>query len=135
MVSWPRDAKRQGERAELVFAERAMAHGWTVSKPWGESADYDFIVEWRGRMRRVQVKSAGVEYGGTYRVSGGNGSSGKRAYSKQEIDVLAAYVWPYDAWYLIPVEEFAPAKSIHLCPQRKSRRKFEKFREGWERVM
>lgn len=132
MASLPRDAKRQGERAELVFAERAMRQGWTVSKPYGESAAYDFIVDAGGVLRRVQVRSVGVERAGTYRVSGGKGGSGKTGYTAEDIDVLAAYVAPCNTWYLIPVEAFAPAKSIHLCPQRRSTRKHEKYREAWE---
>src|SRR5438552_12970322 len=53
----PRHPKRRGEWVELQFMARAAAHGLTVSKPWGDSARYDFIVEQRGRFRRVQVKS------------------------------------------------------------------------------
>ncbi len=132
MPSAVRDAKRQGELAELVFAARAAAHGLRVLKPYGESCAYDFAIESGGRMKRVQVKSVGVAERGAYRISAGKGHSSKRAYTKKELDVLAAYVIPEDTWYLIPVEAFTPVKSIHLCPGRKSRRKFERWREGWE---
>ena len=37
--------KRRGEWVELQFMARAHAHGLIVSKPWGDSARYDFIVE------------------------------------------------------------------------------------------
>ena len=133
MSSSVRDAKRQGELAELVFAERAAKLGWRVSKPYGESSAYDFVVDVNGKMRRVQVKSVGTERDGSYRIGSGSGHSSKRAYTRREIDVLAAYVIPEDAWYLIPVE-YCAVKSIHLCPHRGSRRKFERFREAWEVV-
>ncbi|MGI9101425.1 MAG: group I intron-associated PD-(D/E)XK endonuclease [Terriglobales bacterium] len=132
MHSSARDAKRQGELAELVFAERAVRRGLQVSKPYGETAAYDFLVDCEGRISRVQVRSVGVAKNGVYRVSTGNGHSSKRAYTAREIDVLAAYVIPEDVWYLIPVRAFSPAKSVHLCPGRASRRKFEVWRERWD---
>src|SRR2546423_10400572 len=49
--------KKRGEWVELQFMARAAHHGLTVSKPWGDTARYDFIVEHRGRFQRVQVKS------------------------------------------------------------------------------
>jgi hypothetical protein len=91
MPSSARDAKRQGELAELVCAHRATELGMRVSKPLGESSPYDFVVEWRGRLQRVQVKSVGVAVRGAYRVGTGIGRSRKRAYTAKEIDVLAAY--------------------------------------------
>ena len=36
---------------------RAAREGLQVSKPYGDSASYDFIVECRARCPRVQVKS------------------------------------------------------------------------------
>ncbi len=104
----------------------------TVSKPLGESAAYDFVVESRGKLSRVQVRSVAVERAGTYRVSAAKGGGEKRGYTEDEIDVLAAYVIPCETWYLIPVRAFAPVKSIHLCPHKKSRRTFEKWRERWD---
>ncbi|MGH2358954.1 MAG: group I intron-associated PD-(D/E)XK endonuclease, partial [bacterium] len=52
-------------------------------------------------------------------------------YSRAQIDLLAAYVEPFDTWYLIPVEAFTPATTIRLSPHRPSHRKFERFREAW----
>ena len=80
--------KRRGEWVELQFMARAAAHGLTVSKPWGDSARYDFAVEHGGRFSRVQVKSTYF-----YRPGAGyvckflprNGS-----YSRKDIEFLAA---------------------------------------------
>ena len=56
-------------------------------------------------------------------------------YKASEIDVLAAYVMPVEAWYLFPVEEFRKYKSMKLFPaSRRRRSKFEKFREAWSIV-
>ncbi len=129
MPNSARDAKRQGELAEVVFLQRAVSLGLQVSKPYGERSAYDFVVDCGGALRRVQVKSVGLAYGGAYRVASGSGRSSKRAYTRADIDVLAAYVIPEDTWYLIPVGAFTPVKSIHLRPG--SKRRFERYREAW----
>lgn len=79
----------------------------------------------------MQVKSAhrAGEYGGYTFHAHGNTS---RVYSAGEIDWLAAYVVPENAWYLFPVEEFRKYKSMKLFPASKRRAsKFERFRETW----
>jgi hypothetical protein len=46
--------KLRGEWAELRFMTRAAEHGLMVSKPWGDSAPYDLMVEHHGRVLRIQ---------------------------------------------------------------------------------
>ena len=107
----PRHPKRRGEWVEMQFMARAAAHGLTVSKPWGDSARYDFIVEQRGRFRRVQVKStlqtAKHKNGppGAYLCNTiSRGPGGKvRTYSPAEVDFFALFVIPLDLWYIVPV--------------------------------
>jgi hypothetical protein len=54
-------AKKRGEWAELKFMAAAAEQGLCVTKPWGETAQYDFVVEHKARFVRVQVKSRGVQ--------------------------------------------------------------------------
>ena len=127
----PFDRKRQGELAELGFLHRAAGLGLIVSKPYGESARYDFMVD-NGRDRwRVQVKSVSACHRNAYRISSGRGHSSKRAYTARDIDFLAAYVFPHDAWYIIPVRALRRVKTFCLAPHFPSRRRFEPFREAW----
>jgi len=51
-------AKRRGEVAEAAFLHKTAALGFSVSKPWGESDRYDFILDSGDHCWRVQVKSA-----------------------------------------------------------------------------
>jgi hypothetical protein len=131
-----RNPKRIGEIAEAAFLLRAAALGLGVAKPWGDSERFDFIV-WagrRGRMRRVQVKSSGRVYARgyeaqpVYSVPG----KGKVELTKEDIDVLAAYVRGLDVWYVLPVEVFAPAKSLRFYPDVKcAQAMWEEWREAW----
>src|SRR6266545_6704869 len=56
-----RHPKKRGEWVEMQFMARAAAHGFTVSKPWGDSARYDFAIEHNGVFHRVQVKSTSYQ--------------------------------------------------------------------------
>src|SRR5205823_4773765 len=51
-----RDKKLRGEWAESVFMVRAGERGLQVSKPWGDSRSYDFVVGRPGHFVAVQVK-------------------------------------------------------------------------------
>jgi hypothetical protein len=123
--------KQRGEMAEAAFLARAAALGLLVSKPWGESSRYDLIVDNGRRLLRVQVKSshrAGKDGAYTFHAYG----HAMRPYDASEIDLLAAYVVPADAWYLFPVEEFRKYKAMSLFPgSRRRLSKLEKFRENW----
>src|SRR5438132_5802100 len=111
MLSCLRHPKRRGEWVELQFMARAAAHGLTVSKPWGDSARYDFIVEQRAVFRRVQVKStlqtAKHKNGprGAYLCNTiSRGPGGKvRTYSPADVDFFALFAIPLDLWYIVPV--------------------------------
>lgn len=65
-------------------------------------------------------------------------SKGGLAYSQEDIDFIAAYVAPHQAWYVIPIEALEGAISIRLyprlCPGGKSKRSgafYEAYREAW----
>jgi hypothetical protein len=53
--------KRRGEIAEAAFLAKVASLGFTVSKTWGDSDRYDFVVDGGAGLRRVQVKSAHCE--------------------------------------------------------------------------
>jgi hypothetical protein len=55
-----------------------------------------------------------------------------RTYTSRDIDVLAGWIMPLDVWYIIPVQAFAPRKSIAVYPHRENHTgQFEPFREAW----
>ncbi len=97
-----KDPKKRGEWVESVFVARASELGLPVSKPWGDSESYDFVVGRPGKFVGVQVKSTTIENGGGYvcviRKQGG-------AYTRGSFDFVAAYVVPEEVWYIIPVED------------------------------
>ena len=91
-----------------------------------------------GRLLRVQVKATGRLNRGGYDVQPvySTRSEGKKIYTEQDIDVLAAHVVResgLDVWYLLPVAAFAGVKNLRLFPDLKSRNpRWEGYRESWE---
>lgn len=135
-----RHPKRRGEWVELQFMARAAAKGFTVSKPWGDSARYDFIVERRGRFRRVQVKST-MHYVGhrpdcsrSAYLCGTNSrsSSGKLvAYRPRDVDFFACFIIPLDLWYIVPVREMRRARFAALLDPGCPANRYARFLEAW----
>lgn len=128
--------KRVGELAELRFQLQCHERGWTVSKPYGDNARYDFIVDTGKRLLRVQVKSAltpGKQVGRTcYKVSSAyaGGSGPKIRYTPDDVDFIAAYLQDCDVWYLIPITEI---RTVQIClySGRTSRGLYGAFKESW----
>ena len=126
--------KLVGERAELLFMYEAAKRGFVVSKPFGDSAKYDVVVESRerpGRMWRVQVRSVMRRNGRSYKVDCRTGYR-RRKMVVGEADFLAAYCGPEERWYIVPVRAFAPCNHISLFPHVEgSEGRFERYREAW----
>ncbi len=129
----PLARKAKGEWAESAFLSRALRLGLIVSKPWGDSARYDFAVEGRHGFRRVQVKSAwGRDRADrVYRINCAR-TGNRRRYSPREVDLIAAYIVPEDAWYFLPVAALGRRKCVALFPDKlRTTSRFERFREAW----
>jgi PD-(D/E)XK endonuclease len=135
-----RNPKRMGEMSQAAFLVKAQSLGFGLALPWGDSEKYDFVAWARpgGRLLRVQVKATGRLNRGGYDVQPvySTRSEGKKTYTEQDIDVLAAHVVResgLDVWYLLPVAAFAGVKSLRLFPDLKSRNsRWEEYRESWE---
>ena len=117
--------------AESAFLHKAMELGLMVSKPWGDSSRYDFVVDAGEGLVRVQVKSTECLCDERYAVAA-HGCNPKVGYGPEEIDYLVAWVVPEDAWYVIPVKAFAPRRNLWLYPRGAHAGQYEKYREAWE---
>lgn len=129
--------KLAGEFAESAFMTAAMERGLSVSRPFGESAAYDAVVDNRrlrregaqSRLWRIQVRS--VSGAAPYRVTTFHGSR-KRPITRHDADFLAVFIVPLGTWYIIPVRRFAPAMGLWLFPHVvASRGRYERYRESW----
>jgi len=124
---------------ELIFVVKATSMGFAVSKPYSDTEPYDLVIEENGRLLRIQVKSVFTTSRWGYSISVHRHSRGHGRpviqYSTQEIDFIAAYVVPHDAWYIVPVFEIVSRAHIRLYPEGAKRNDgalFEKYREAWD---
>jgi hypothetical protein len=125
------DKKRRGEWAEMIFMARAAERGIAISKPWGDSRSFDFVV---GRPRHfvaVQVKSTIYEIDNGYECTV---RGGRECYPPGSFDFLAAYVVFEDLWYIIPEEKILGMDSVTLNPDYK-KSKYAPYREAWHLLL
>lgn len=129
-----RNPKQVGELAEVAFLHKAMSLGFIVSKPYGDSAPYDFVLGWGRRLRRVQVRSASSAWRGAYRINTRwRGDRHKQNYTSREIDVVVGYIPPEDAWYIFPLFVISHLKTVRINPGAKGGRgRYEKWRDRWD---
>jgi len=110
---------------------RAAEQGFRVSKPWGESARYDFALEANGRFLRIQVKSTVSRSRNGYRCVIQPDKTRSERYTSEQVDFFAAYIVPMDVWYILPAENVVGMSSqIHLSPHRKEHR-YARYKEAW----
>jgi hypothetical protein len=125
------DNKQCGDLAEMVFMRKASSMGFGVAKPWADSERYDFVVRAGRLFWRVQVKSVRSKHPqrNHYRVHTSN--SFKIGYTAEEIDFLAAYIFPEDTWYVFPVAFVENRKILCVTPSSK-KSPMQKYREAWK---
>jgi hypothetical protein len=118
--------KQRGEWAESVFMAKAHERGLPVSKPWGDSWPYDFVVGTTGRFVSVQVKSTLSRPVSGYMCT----VQAHRPYPAGSFDFVAAYIIPADTWYILPAAFIQGMKVVTLQPDSPNS-KYEPYREAW----
>ena len=128
------NTKRTGELAEAAFVVKAASLGFAVSKPWGDSERYDFILDAGHRTWRVQIKCTESTSNGGYQVqSTYTDRKRKGHYTADDIDVLVAYILPLDLWYVVPAHALPASASLRFYPEGNcTRPRFEQYREAWD---
>jgi PD-(D/E)XK endonuclease len=121
--------KSRGEAAEAAFLAKATSLGFGVSKPWGDSERYDFVIDSGYNFWRVQIKSTQRFANWRYQVKT---AGWKAAYTKREIDFLIAFITPENLWYVVPVAAVVSHQHLRFYPNGSGHKStLEKYREAW----
>jgi hypothetical protein len=130
-----------GEAAEMKFMARAADLGLAVSRPMSHNSPYDVIVEANGRLLRIQVKCTHSKRFGTifplnvrHAARSQKSDFNSRVYQPDEIDFIAGYVGPVDAWYIIPVRAIGKRYTLLVHPYN-GNGIFEPYRERWDLLL
>jgi PD-(D/E)XK nuclease superfamily protein len=112
---------QKGMVAETAIVHKAVKLGVGVARPLDDER-YDLILDFEGRLIRVQCKWAGrsenvvvVRCCSTRRAAEG---LRHRVYTGDEIDAIAAYCEELDACYLIPGQMVSGKTQLHLRLER-----------------
>jgi PD-(D/E)XK endonuclease len=118
---------------EAAFMHKATSLGFPLSLPYGHLHRYDFVVEGRKNLSRVQVKTSRFLMRGLYRVFVSHCT--KRVghpYTESEIDFVAVYIIPEDTWYILPVREVAGRRTMFFRPKgHPGVDPYSYYREAW----
>ncbi len=106
----------------------AAERGFSVAKPWGDSARYNVSIEHNGRFLRVQVKCTDRWNGSAYCCL--LHTAHQHAYTAAQIDYFAIYIVPDDIWYFFPAKKLIGKTAVVLAPHKKDH-KHEAHREAW----
>jgi hypothetical protein len=123
-----------GKLAEMKFSVNCIARGFTVSVPHSDFTGYDLIIESKSKkLYKVQVKATRTKERDNrtncYKVCVSRGTSNKKRYDKNEVDLFAVYIKETDNWFIIPFNA-CTSTNIRLYPH-KPDHKFTSYLEAW----
>ena len=125
----PANPNHKGNIAEAGILAEAVALGINVLRPQFEHGRYDLAFEIGSRLLRVQCKWAPrvgdvvvVNLTSSRRTSAG--SEIRTTYTRDEVDVVAAFCPEMDTCYVLPIETVAGIRGINLrvAPTRNGQR-------------
>ena len=115
------DVNQKGKITELDVLSYIIKKGYSVSIPFGDKDRYDQIWDIKGKLYRVQIKTArwfDEEHTGfifnCYSVSNGK----KYVYTKQDVDLFATIV--DSQLYVFPAEQCSTEKKSSFYIKTKS---------------
>ena len=135
------NTKILGNTTEMECMLECMKLGIQVSIPFGEDSRYDFILDYAGKLYRIQSKHCSEVLDNTGKVvavkfktvrqSGSNASTHTRTkYTKDEIDYFST---SYEGkCYLVPVEQCSDLKLLRLVPPKNGQIKGISFLKDYE---
>lgn len=133
-----KDPKRKGEEGEAKVHWLLVQKGFDCAWPVGDSATWDLVSDWRGKVNRLQIKSSYSAHKKTptsHYVKVGHGSGSQVGYRAKAFD-FAVIVLPFGV-YIIPAKKVIGRKMITLTffengTHRYGREcEWEKYREAW----
>lgn len=138
------DTKLKGDIAEQAVSLFALKKGWGVLHPIGDRMPYDLVLDIKGKLIRLQVKSVWFDSAKeNYVVDNRRTKTNRRQmlrepYSPTDFDFAIAYIGELSVFYVFPVEVFvAYGSEIHLVESEKRQRKPKSaaYREAWNLLL
>lgn len=135
------DTKLKSDIAESAVVLKLLEKGFKVLKPLGDRLAYDLAIDHKGRLVRIQVKSAWYSKSkkmhlvDARRTKTNRRQMIRKKYSNQDFDLAIIYLGDKQVFYVMPVKTFnSYASSISFVEEGKRQRppKSAEFRERWD---
>ena len=130
------NSKQKGNLTELQCLTACSELGLTVSIPYGDSARYDFVLDFNGELYKIQCKTSSLKDNGVYKFATrstqvGTASTNVRTYTKDDIDFFATYI--EGKCYLVPVEQASgKEKTLRFVPPKNGQKEGISFAKDYE---
>lgn len=115
----------RGAKGEHAFEGHFLEHGIFIAAPKHDLHRVDYVVEWKGALQRVNVKTLHFVpsmncYQAETRTSNGKGA---RAYTADEIDYFGVVSLEHDLIWMVPLADTKGVTCLRWHPPEKSHRK------------
>ena len=112
-------SKEKGNIGEAVVLSEFIKRGIQVSIPFGDSARYDLIAEFNGKLNKIQVKycnQLNENNSITCPCASSKNHTTNKNYStyQNDIDYFAFYLVPWEIVILVPIEVIGTKKSVQF---------------------
>lgn len=112
-------SKEKGNIGEAIVLAEFVKRGIQVSIPFGDSARYDLIAEFNGKLNKIQVKycnQLNENNSITCPCSSSKNPTTNKNYStyQNDIDYFAFYLVPWEVAILVPIEVIGEKKSVYF---------------------
>ena len=121
--------KEKGNLTELQCLVAFAEQGLKVSIPYGENCRYDFILDIKGTLLKIQCKTSSLKEEGVYKFQTSSSRANTKgmtriSYEKEDVDYFCTFI--NEKCYLIPFDETAsrekvlrfvpPKNNLHVYP-------------------
>lgn len=134
--------KHRGDIAEQAVVLRALKRGWSVLLPVGDNLPYDMVFDIKGRLVKVQVKSAWLDSSSSYVVDHRRTKSNRKRtlyarYKETDFDFALVFLPKIEVFYVFPVAVLLSfAGNVHMreAPSRNGKPRSFEYREAWDLI-
>ena len=120
----------RGAKGEHLFEGHFLERGIFIAAPKHDLHRIDYVIEWEGELKRVNVKTLHWVPTGNYWQAETKTSKGKgsRAYTADEIDYFGVTSLEYEHIWLIPLSATKGVTCLRWHPpEKKHQKRFDSF--------
>lgn len=130
--------KRKGILTEETLKLWFLKKGFSVSVPIGDDDRYDFIVDFNGKLVRMQSKTSNLTRAvnclnfATASINYNSNGSHRNKYTSKEIDYFCTIHPETEQVYIVPVEICGNECNLRLAPPKNNNFKGVKMAQDYE---